>query len=47
MRTTLYADAPQARRDLAFDAADLTQIENTSASKRQRNKKLENLAQVS
>ncbi|MDP6415337.1 MAG: 2-phospho-L-lactate guanylyltransferase, partial [Gammaproteobacteria bacterium] len=47
MRTTLYTDAPQTHRDLAFDAPDLTQIENTSASKRQRNKKLENLAQVS
>jgi FO synthase len=47
MRTTLYTDAPQTHRDLAFDAPDLTQIENTSASKRQRNKKLDNLAQVS
>lgn len=46
MRTTLYADAPAERREVAFNAADLTEIENSSALKLQRSKRLNNLAQV-
>ena len=46
MRTTLYGDAPLSRRDLSFAAPGLLEIENSSAGKRQRSKKLENLAQA-
>ena len=47
MRTTLYQDAPDPRRKLAFNAVKLKEIENNSAGKLQRSKRLENLAQVS
>ncbi|MGE4630052.1 MAG: 5-amino-6-(D-ribitylamino)uracil--L-tyrosine 4-hydroxyphenyl transferase CofH [Pseudohongiellaceae bacterium] len=47
MRTTLYQDAPDPRRKLAFNAVKLKEIENSSAGKLQRSKRLENLAQVS
>ena len=46
MRTTSYDEAPQSRRELAFRASTLTQIENTAAAKLQRSKKLDNIAQV-
>ncbi len=41
MRTTLYADATQERHDVAFSAADLVEIENNSAGKVQRSKRLD------
>ena len=44
MRSTLYADAPQERRDTAFTASPLSAIENTRATKTQRSKRLGNLA---
>ncbi len=47
MRTTLYQDAPDPMRKLAFNAVKLNEIENNSAGKLQRSKRLENLAQVS
>jgi FO synthase len=47
MRTTLYQDAPDPMRKLAFNAVKLKEIENNSAGKLQRSKRLENLAQVS
>ena len=47
MRTTLYQDAPDPRRKLAFNAVKLKEIENNSAGKLQRSKRLGNLAQVS
>ena len=46
MRTTSYDEAPQSRRELAFRASTLKQIENTAAAKLQRSKKLDNIAQV-
>ena len=46
MRTTLYADAEKSRREAALRASALTDIENDSAGKIQRNKKLYNLAHV-
>ncbi len=46
MRTTAYADAPPSRKEAAFNAADLQQIENTAANKLHRSKKLDNLVQV-
>lgn len=46
MRNTLYACAPNERHQTAIHAAALHKIENDSASKKQRSKKLENLAQV-
>ena len=46
MRNTLYACAPNERHQTAIQAAALHEIENESASKKQRSKKLENLAQV-
>lgn len=46
MRNTLYACAPKERHETAIHAEVLREIENNSASKKQRSKKLENLAQV-
>lgn len=46
MRTTAYQDAPKSRKDVAFNAPDLQQIENTAANKLHRSKKLDNLVQV-
>ena len=46
MRTTSYQDAPAARKEIAFNAPELQQIENTAANKLQRSKKLDNLVQV-
>jgi FO synthase len=46
MRTTAYQDAPATRKETAFDPPELQQIENTSANKLQRSKKLENLVQI-
>ena len=46
MRTTSYEDAPVARKEIALNAPELQQIENTAANKLQRNKKLDNLVQV-
>jgi len=46
MRNTLYADAPQERREAAFNAVPLGEIKNAAAGKHQRSKRLENLAQV-
>ncbi|MCH2323957.1 MAG: 5-amino-6-(D-ribitylamino)uracil--L-tyrosine 4-hydroxyphenyl transferase CofH [Pseudomonadales bacterium] len=46
MRTTSYQDAPSARKEIAFNAPELQQIENTAANKLQRSKKLDNLVQV-
>ena len=46
MRTTSYQDAPTARKEIAFNAPELQQIENTAANKLQRSKKLDNLVQV-
>ncbi len=40
MRTTLYGDATQERRECAMRAGDLQEIENTPASKLQRTKRL-------
>lgn len=40
MRTTLYADAPAARRRAAFDAAPLAEVHGASAAKQQRSKRL-------
>ena len=47
MRTTLYQDAPDPSRKLAFNAVKLKEIENNSAGKLQRSKRLGNLAHVS
>ncbi len=44
MRTTLYADAPEDRRQLAFHAACLIDLDNAAAGKMQRSKRVENLA---
>ena len=46
MRNTLYADAPDERYKTAMIADKLTDIELESASKKQRSKKIDNLAQV-
>jgi FO synthase len=46
MRTTLYADAAEERRNVAFNASELIEVENDSAGKIQRSKKLQNLAQA-
>ena len=46
MRTTAYEDAPVSRKKIAFNPPVLEQIENTSANKFQRSKKLENLVQL-
>ncbi len=40
MRTTLYRDAPAERRRAAFSAPPLTAIDNASAGKRERSKRL-------
>lgn len=46
MRNTLYASAPNERYQTARSAMELSDIENNSADKKQRTKKLENLAQA-
>lgn len=46
MRNTLYANPPQERHHTAINAQALNKIENNSAAKKQRSKKLENLAQA-
>ena len=46
MRTTSYQDVPSTRKEIAFNAPELQQIENTAANKLQRSKKLDNLVQV-
>lgn len=46
MRNTLYADAPEERHQKAVSAEELSAIENNAADKKQRSKRLENLAQV-
>jgi len=46
MRNTLYACAPSDRHQTAINAQELREIENNSADKKQRSKKLENLAQA-
>ena len=40
MRTTLYADAAQERREAAFEARALVEIHGASARKQQRSKRL-------
>lgn len=46
MRNTLYADALEERRQTAMRAAELSEIELSSANKKQRSKKIDNLAQA-
>jgi FO synthase len=46
MRNTLYDSAPKERHQSASLAQGLSEIENNSAAKKQRTKKLENLAQA-
>lgn len=46
MRNTLYACAPTERHQTAISARELSEIENISAEKKQRSKKLENLAKL-
>ncbi len=46
MRNTLYASAPEERHQSAIAADELSEIQNNSANKKQRSKKLENLAQA-
>ena len=46
MRNTLYASAPIERYQSACGAQELREIKNESAAKKQRSKKLENLAQA-
>lgn len=46
MRNTLYASVPEERYKTAINAEELNEIENNSANKKQRSKKLENLAQL-
>ena len=46
MRTTAYDDAPCERRDIAYRASGLLEIENTPASKFQRSKRLANDARI-
>lgn len=46
MRNTLYADAPEERHQKAVSAEELSEIKNNAADKKQRSKRLENLAQV-
>ena len=46
MRTTTYANASPERKDIAFNAAELQQIENTAANKLHRSKKLDSLIQI-
>jgi len=41
MRTTLYGDAPQLRRQVSLEASKLLTIENQKASKTQSSKRLE------
>lgn len=43
MRTTLYADASQQRRDAAFAAGPLAEVHGASAAKRQRSKRIKNV----
>lgn len=46
MRNTLYADAPKERYQTAMNAEELSEIELTSANKKQTSKRIDNLAQV-
>jgi FO synthase len=46
MRNTLYADAPAERRCSAMGAGKLRAIENNRAGKKQRGKRVDNIAQV-
>jgi len=46
MRTTQYEDVSRERRNTAFNAEQLREIDNSTAGKLQRDKRLENLAQV-
>ncbi len=46
MRNTLYADAPQERHQMAINAEAAGEIENNSAARKQRSKRLNNLARV-
>ncbi|MCH8265558.1 MAG: hypothetical protein IIC10_09185 [Proteobacteria bacterium] len=46
MRNTLYADAPAERRRSAMGAGKLRAIENSSAGKKQRDKRVDNLARA-
>jgi FO synthase len=46
MRNTLYGNVSEERRNAAFSAGRLAEIENSSAGKLQTNKRLNNLAQV-
>jgi FO synthase len=46
MRNTLYGNVSEERRNAAFNAGRLVEIENSSAGKLQTSKRLENLAQV-
>ena len=47
MRTTVYADAPATRRQTAFKAPALIAVDNTSAGKLQRSKRLANPVEFS
>ena len=47
MRTTLYSDPPARQRSAAFAALPLAQVENASAGKRQRSKRLVPIEAVS
>jgi hypothetical protein len=40
MRTTLYGDVPQERRNAAFNAAPMAEVRGASAAKQQRSKRL-------
>ncbi|MBT8148225.1 MAG: 5-amino-6-(D-ribitylamino)uracil--L-tyrosine 4-hydroxyphenyl transferase CofH, partial [Gammaproteobacteria bacterium] len=46
MRTTLYGDVSPGRKQTAFEASDLRDLDNTRAGKQQRNKRLPDLIQV-
>jgi FO synthase len=46
MRTTLYTNVSPERYETAFGAVTLTKIENSTAGKTQRAKRIENLAQI-
>ncbi len=46
MRNTLYADAPEERYQTAMNAGELSEVELTSANKKQTSKRVDNLAQV-
>ncbi len=46
MRTTLYADAPETQKQRSMQAQELTDINNDLAGKRQRTKRLEEVASI-